>query len=231
MSRELYIAFCFSVAVHAAVVGVCPSPQAEAAGQEGDKQDIVVLGVISLSAPIPPEVSVAEPLPGKKEVIEEKIIEPDPLPSDELTLVTQEPQEDESPEPPSQPKESAPEIPVIDREMASGRQQLTRGQLQDIRSQYLREVMRKLEEAKRYPPQAYRRGLEGTAEVVFTISHEGNVDVALIRKSSGYNSLDTAARDMVTRASPFDPIPEELELSTVEILAPVAFRIEEAETR
>jgi len=233
MSRELWIAFFVSLAAHASLVGICDPFHVRNAGEKGDEKDIVLLGIVQLAAPAVPEV-LPDPPPAR--VLEEPIpeepvttapaVEPLPPPvGDELALFTA--QAERAPaEPPMQPEELPAEVPMVGQDSDAGRRQLTEGQIEDLRSRYLRKVLERLEAAKRYPRLAYRRGLEGTVEIEFTISGDGNAAAAEIRQSSGHRSLDAAAAEMVSRATPFHPIPTELETDSLDLTVPVAFKIE-----
>jgi protein TonB len=54
-----------------------------------------------------------------------------------------------------------------------------------------------------YPPEAFRAGLTGTAEVSFTIHEDGTVSDVVISRSSGKAHLDSAALDTIYAAAPF----------------------------
>lgn len=219
------MALCFSVAVHAAVVGVCPSPQPDISGQSGEEQDIVVLGVIELAhaeqkkpeildmekEPNPPQRVLETPPP-------ELTDEPELLCEDQVTMAQE-----------KQPPEE--DVPFHSEEQTIGKKVPTQGRIEDVRSRYLRSVMAKLEKAKKYPPFAYRRSVEGTAEIEFVIHADGHAAAVCLRKSSCSFALDSASKEMVTRASPFAPIPAEFQQQALTVRVPVAFRIEEAVSR
>jgi TonB family protein len=69
-----------------------------------------------------------------------------------------------------------------------------------------------------YPALAKKRGIEGTVITEFTINSSGYPENIKIAGSSGYDILDTAARDTVLRASPFNA-------ARVWIEIPIDFRI------
>ena len=219
MSREFYMAFCFSIAAHAAVVGVCPSPQLEISDQGGEEQNIVVLGVIDFA---PEEQKNPEMLNIEREVKQaERALEttpsepaddPERLCEDQVVMV--QPEEPPEEEPPSHAEAMTP-----------GKQVLSLGQIDDMRSRYLREVMQALEKAKRYPPYARRHGIEGTVKIQFTIQADGHASDIILHRSSRHHDLNTAAQDLITRASPFCPIPGELDQERMTISVPIAFQI------
>ncbi len=71
-----------------------------------------------------------------------------------------------------------------------------------------RQLLRdKIERAKRYPPEARRSGIEGTAEVQFRVVADGRVEDVTVVKSSGFPILDQASVDTIKRAAPLPVIP------------------------
>ena len=64
-------------------------------------------------------------------------------------------------------------------------------------------IRQAIEKAKIYPLLARKRGLEGTALTEFTVNAKGYPDDIRITESSGYNILDTAAKESLIRAAPF----------------------------
>ena len=226
MNRELYIAFCLSLAVHAAVVSVCPAPSPTISSDNGEEQDIVVIGVVEMTSPPVEEMKHPEP----PEPI--TVVDPAPPPTcEEIALLPQPPEKEQKQEPPEKILQPPADVPTPGQEGSPGKEELSQGQIQDIRSRYLTRVMQKLEAVKKYPPPAYRRGIEGTTEIAFTILANGNAEAVETRRSSRRPVLDNAARSMITRASPFESLPKELGLRQMQLIVPVAFRIEEAKPR
>ncbi|MCG2659058.1 MAG: energy transducer TonB [Kiritimatiellae bacterium] len=232
------MAFCFSVAFHAAVVGFCPAPSQDNPGDRGNRQDIVVLGVIEFT-PVeqkPMEIFKAVDV-AKKSEDSPKPSQPEPandfepLPEEKIAMVQPEKPTPSYERPAKQDEPPQHETLPPTENVIPGRQALPQGQIQDIRSLYLSGIMRKLEKTKQYPLYAFRHGIEGMAEVEFTIHSDGHATAVTIRKSSRHLVLNAAAEEIVRRASPFDPIPVELGEEEMTIRVPVAFRIEEAETR
>ena len=52
--------------------------------------------------------------------------------------------------------------------------------------------------------------LSGSPTLMVSIDASGDLDEAVIRKSSGSTILDLAALDILQRASPFNPFPSEI---------------------
>jgi protein TonB len=114
------------------------------------------------------------------------------------------------------------------RNQQPGARRTKRGARLNARSRYLTDVLARLQRAKRYPWDARRRTIEGTAEVAFTIGREGLVSGLRLARSSGSRVLDRAARETVRQAAPFAPIPRELEQQRLSLCVPIVFRLEAA---
>ena len=67
-------------------------------------------------------------------------------------------------------------------------------------------VNTRLNQFKRYPPQARARHHEGRVVVAFTLDTEGHVISSKIMKSSGSPILDQETLDLISRAQPY-PVP------------------------
>jgi protein TonB len=64
------------------------------------------------------------------------------------------------------------------------------------------QILRRIEEAKRYPRAARRMGIEGTAVVRFKLKPGGQLEAAEIAESSGSDILDEASLKTVREAAP-----------------------------
>lgn len=71
-----------------------------------------------------------------------------------------------------------------------------------------------------YPDQARQQDLFGSLRMMVALQPDGSVTEIRILESSGERILDQAAVDIVQRASPFDPFPDELrgEVDILEII-------------
>jgi protein TonB len=81
-------------------------------------------------------------------------------------------------------------------------------------------IQRRIRDKLAYPAQARRAGLQGSAEISFTIHEDGSVSDVTITSSSGSELLDTVAMEAIRAASPFRPPPAEARLAI-----PVTFRL------
>ncbi len=80
-----------------------------------------------------------------------------------------------------------------------------------------------------YPLSARRRGLQGSGAIRLQIDRLGNVRFSEIAESTGHPALDRAIQQMVERASPVPPLPEDYpeEGFIQEFLIPIKFRLTE----
>lgn len=83
-----------------------------------------------------------------------------------------------------------------------------------------------LEQYKEYPRRAQSRRYEGIATLRFTVDRQGNVLSYRIDESSGHAALDRAVEEMIERAQPLPPMPDEITATEMEVVLPVAFRLE-----
>ncbi|GHV77433.1 hypothetical protein AGMMS49942_22540 [Spirochaetia bacterium] len=81
-------------------------------------------------------------------------------------------------------------------------------------------IMSSIQRKLLYPLPARRTGIQGTAEISFTVHEDGQVSDVRISKSSGSEILDAAALESIYAASPFRPPPAEARLAI-----PVTFRL------
>ncbi len=75
-----------------------------------------------------------------------------------------------------------------------------------------------IEKAKTYPFLARKKKIEGTVIAAFRINAKGYPQDINIKKSSGFEILDSAAMKIVTKAAPFPHVVEPVEI-------PITFRI------
>ena len=79
---------------------------------------------------------------------------------------------------------------------------------QQLKQQYLALVMQQIEQHKRYPKAARRRGIEGMVQVSFIIQSDGSVQNIQLQR--GTNVLQKAVRKAIFKASPFPAPPSSL---------------------
>ncbi len=91
---------------------------------------------------------------------------------------------------------------------------------------YLKEVKENIVDAWHYPEQASDQGKEGKVDVEFTILKDGRLLHVRILQSSGFSTLDREAIRAVGAASPFTPIPKQIELEQLSILFTFNYTLE-----
>jgi len=98
-------------------------------------------------------------------------------------------------------------------------------ELRAYREQLSRSVTRGL----RYPSQAVRLRLEGTARVLVRINRDGSLaGPPRLEGSSRFRVLDLEALRVVEASAPFSPLPPELSRESVEFVIPVSFSLRAA---
>jgi len=86
-------------------------------------------------------------------------------------------------------------------------------------------IMRRMEELKRYPAEARLDRAEGKVVLKAVIRSDGSIESLEIVHSSGHESLDRAAVDLLNLAAPFH-FPRPLEKPQMRVRIPMSYRIE-----
>jgi protein TonB len=244
-----------SIGVHAGFALFMLLPAGGAALEQGSGEDIMVVeqglaiqGVAKLGEDLvtiepieapPVQMAAVQPLPEQKpqevkpveeqSVIsseagpdQENVKEPEP---EEVTETEQE--EIKEPEPeevkeqpkPQQLATVAPQESVAARFESSGQEK--KGGDATAHRAYLGKLRTHLERSKVNP----RTTLIGTAVVRLTVDAKGDLIEHKIVKSSGSKVLDNAAMTSIERASPFPPIPADLNQQNIEVSVPFKFSV------
>ncbi|WP_158502279.1 energy transducer TonB [Vitiosangium sp. GDMCC 1.1324] len=94
---------------------------------------------------------------------------------------------------------------------------------------YRERLSRHVTRQRRYPAQAVRLGMEGTALVRVRINRDGSLaGPPRLEGSSRFGVLDAEALRMVEAAAPFSPLPAELPRESAEFVIPVSFSLRAA---
>lgn len=80
---------------------------------------------------------------------------------------------------------------------------------------------------RRYPEEARRAGIAGTAEVRLTVAAAGVPRHVELAKSSGHAALDAAALEMLDRAAEHARLPALLQGRSFAVLLPVVFEVQD----
>lgn len=84
-------------------------------------------------------------------------------------------------------------------------------------------IKQRIEEARQYPAWAEERKLEGIVQLRFSIYSNGQLGTIHILHPSGYNILDQSALKTIKKASPFPPIPKEIDGDSVNIEVSIVY--------
>lgn len=191
----------------------------------------------------PPPVALPEPIvepepikpePVKKEVkpitdpvkpIQKKSPEPTPIQD-----ASPEPTPAESPPPviSATPKVDTPPVIVAPPPEPPKKVEPTENDVSNALNQYGSTLGRAIAKHKSYPKIAQMRGWQGECLLDLKLDGGGNVLSANIKESSGHESLDNQALEMVRKASPFPAPPEALRGRSFNITVPVSFKLENA---
>ena len=90
---------------------------------------------------------------------------------------------------------------------------------------YLVKIKKKILRIWNYPEKAYRKNEEGTVVVKLSIDAGGTLASTTLISSSGAIELDEGALGVVKAAAPYDPLPEQYNLSRLNILASFRYKI------
>jgi periplasmic protein TonB len=165
-------------------------------------------------APAPEEMieQKAVPTPPTPTPVQPKVEEPpppEPTPS-ELTLQEQKP-------PPQKVEEQAPPAPVTAAPVRGGAPQ--------VAPSWQTLLIRKLQQAKRYPSEARARGEQGVALLTFSVDRAGHVLTRRIVRSTGHPDLDNEAMELVARAQPLPAFPPSMTQAQLNLTVPIRFSL------
>jgi len=96
----------------------------------------------------------------------------------------------------------------------------------DLIKIYLMNIRKKIEANKIYPDIARKMGIEGAAEIEFTLNQNGSLKGIKILKTSGSKILDNAAINAVKSALPLPPIPAKLKMHRITVKLLLVFKLD-----
>jgi periplasmic protein TonB len=97
-----------------------------------------------------------------------------------------------------------------------------------LKKAYSQQLSSKIQQYQKYPNAALRQRWEGTAEVLLTMTADGQVMHVELGKGTGRDVLDKEAVEMVRRASPLPQAPGELRGGELKITVPIVFRLKDS---
>jgi periplasmic protein TonB len=137
-----------------------------------------------------------------------------PPPPPETSEAVVEPQE---PPPPQPVQETRPPSPAVPARVKGGAPR--------IAPSWQTELVRRLEQYKRYPGDAQSRGVEGVVMLSFSVDRNGRVLSREIVRSSGHPELDKEVVSMIERAQPLPPFPPSMPQEKLDLTVPIRFSL------
>ena len=90
---------------------------------------------------------------------------------------------------------------------------------------YFSEIKKRIETSWEYPAEAVKEGKNGDTTVQMYINRDGTLSKVSIYSSSGVRILDEESIRAVVDASPFNPIPKEIEADQLNIVATFSYHL------
>jgi periplasmic protein TonB len=143
-----------------------------------------------------------------------KTVEQPPPPPPDTSEAVMEPQE---PPPPQPVQETRPPSPAVPARVKGGAPR--------IAPSWQTELVRRLEQYKRYPSDAQSRGVEGVVMLSFSVDRNGRVLAHEIVRSSGHSELDKEVVSMIERAQPLPPFPPSMPEEKLDLTVPIRFSL------
>jgi len=124
-----------------------------------------------------------------------------------------------APEPPPPPKveEQKPPTPAMPARVKGGAPQ--------IATSWETNLVKHLQQFKRYPSGAQSRGEEGIVLLSFTVDRTGHVLARQIARSSGHSELDAEVLSMIERAQPLPAFPPSMSEAQLDLTVPIRFSL------
>lgn len=143
-----------------------------------------------------------------------KTVDQPPPPPPDTSEAVMEPQE---PPPPQPVQETRPPSPAVPARVKGGAPR--------IAPSWETELVRRLEQYKRYPSDAQSRGVEGIVMLNFSVDRNGRVLTHDIVRSSGHPELDKEVVSMIERAQPLPPFPPSMPEDKLNLTVPIRFSL------
>ncbi len=218
-------ALCLSIALHLAALITLPKFDQE-------PLELPKVLTVEISQPQPVQEPQPKPEPVKPKIEPKPIpkITPKPQPVVEKKVSPVTVQEEPPPPPVATPAPKAEPKPTVVAQPTPPEPPkpvtVNQEEIDNSRNQYGSLLSREIAKYKQYPKIAQMRGWQGDVAVDIQIDGNGNVLSTKIHTSSGFESLDKQALEMVKKASPFPMPPAALRAKPFNVLVPVSFRLE-----
>lgn len=229
-----------SVLLHVLVAVVVPNVKFDISKE---KPQELTIEIIQPTPPAP--ITLPEPIIEPEPIKPEPIKKPKPIKEPVKPIPKKSPEpapiEDTSPEPvvnepppptviSAAPKIDAPPVITVPPPPPEPPKKVepSNTDISDALGQYGSLLGRAIAKHKSYPKIAQMRGWQGQCLLDLKIDSGGNLMSANIKESSGHDSLDKQALEMVRKASPFPAPPEALSNRSFNITVPVSFKLADA---
>jgi protein TonB len=90
---------------------------------------------------------------------------------------------------------------------------------------YYAKVMAHLARRKVYPSEAKKARQQGIVTVRFSVDRNGGISGATVRKSSGYELLDSVTLELLARAAPLPRMPSSMRQDSVTLSLPIEYSL------
>jgi len=163
--------------------------------------------------------------PGPEDMIEQK-----PVP--EVEREPEQPKTDQPPPPPAAttadlapPEPKPPEKVEEERPLAPRTTARVEGGAPRVAPSWQADLVRHLQQYKRYPSAAQARGEQGIVLLGFSVDRSGRVLAHRIVQSSGHADLDREVSEMIDRAQPLPAFPPSMTQAKMDLTVPIRFSL------
>lgn len=91
---------------------------------------------------------------------------------------------------------------------------------------YTTNIIAKIYQSVSYPRAAINRNWEGSVRASITVLRDGTVEGVQLVEECDHAILNTAVKEAIENASPFPPIPDAVQAGSLEMMVPVAFKLQ-----
>jgi periplasmic protein TonB len=157
-----------------------------------------------------------------------KPVDQPPPPPPETSEAVVEPQEPPPPQPVQEIKPPSPARPAPVQETrppSPAAPPRVKGGAPRVAPSWETELVRRLEQYKRYPSEAQARRVEGVVTLNFRVNRNGHVLAREIVRSSGHPELDKEVISMIERAQPLPPFPPSMPQDQLNLTVPIRFSL------
>jgi periplasmic protein TonB len=163
--------------------------------------------------------------PGPEDMVEQK-----PVP--EVEKQPEQPKTDQPPPPPAAttadlapPEPKPPEKVEEERPPAPRTAARVEGGAPRVAPSWQADLVRHLQQYKRYPSEAQAKGEQGVVVLGFSVDRSGRVLAHRIVQSSGHADLDHEVTEMIERAQPLPAFPPSMTQAQMDLTVPIRFSL------